>query len=143
MEHIYNNVFVNILLCVAYTVAFFNFGLSTYMLNGVPIVIESELPSLDCFTKVAGFSLGPIIWAEPTSRAEVWHMIVRHEYQHYMQTAILTPIGCGIAYSFEQLVHGYPSNWFEIEAYNAQFEDYSLDIFYWNSKEVLHIEWEW
>ncbi len=143
METIYHNSFFVIALSIIYAIVSFNFGLSTYMLNGMPIIIEAEIPAYDSLIRAAGFSFGPVIWMEPTSRAEPWHMIVRHEYQHYMQTAVLTPIGASIAYSFEQLVHGYDGNWFEIDAYNAQFKDYTLDVFYWNTKEILHIDWVW
>jgi len=136
--------FLVIVLSVLYAVASLNFGLSTYMLNGMPIVVEQDIAEMSYgLIHAGGFSAGPFICIDSTDRPEIWHLVLRHEYQHYMQTAVLTPVGCGIAYSFEQLVHGYENNWFEIEAYNAQFDDFVLDIFYWNSKEVLHVEWEW
>jgi len=117
------------------------------MLNAPPIVIEKDLTETRVaygFVGAAGYSLGPLIYINPTDDP-TWHRVLRHEYQHYMQGAVLTPLGFGAAYSFDHYIigHGYNENWFELDAERVERDDYELNIFYWNTKEILHIEWEW
>ncbi len=77
-------------------VAGVNFAVSSYMLVGPPVVIETDLSERKTWmgtTGMAGLSWGPIIWIHDglheTSRVRV----LRHEYQHYCQFAVLTPLG--------------------------------------------------
>jgi len=117
------------------------------MLNAPPIVIEKDLTGVHVsygFIGAAGYSLGPLIYINPTNEA-TWHRVLRHEYQHYMQCAVLTPLLFSASYSFDEFIlgHNYNENWFELDANRVEKTDYDLNIFFWNTKEILHIEWEW
>lgn len=65
-----------------------------------------------------------------------WHRVLKHEYQHYMQSAVLTPIGFSLAYLFDEhiLGHNYNENWFELDAERVERDDYKIDIFFGTQK---------
>ena len=144
LENLYSNPLVTILLSVLALVMIGNSGLQIYMLNGPPILIEKDLTGIKTaygFTGPAGFSLGPLIYLNPTD-APTTRRILRHEYQHYMQTALLSPLGFSIAYSFEHYImgHDYSENWFEKDANRVEYDDLVFNVFDWQTKQIMEVK---
>jgi len=144
LENLYSNPLVTILLSVLALVMIGNSSLQIYMLNCPPILIEKDLTNTHVaygFVGAAGYSLGPLIYLNPTTEPTRYR-VLRHEYQHYMQGAILSPLGFSIAYSFEHYImgHGYTENWFELDAYGHENDGLEFKVFDWNSKQILEVK---
>jgi len=125
MHDIYKNTLIVTLIAIAYSLGFVNFGMSTYMLNAPPIMIMDE-----CET-CAGYSLGPFIVVDKSIRPEYYYTVARHEYQHYMQQAVLTPAVLLISYSAEFVVFekSYGDNIYEIDAFSKQDDGLVFKVF--------------
>ena len=125
MDNIYNNKFIVFSFVLLYSALFLNFGASTYMLNAPPIIIMDE-----CET-CAGYSLGPFIVVDKSIRPEYYYTVARHEYQHYMQQAVLTPAILFISYSAEFVLFGksYGENIYEIDAFSKQDDGLVFKVF--------------
>jgi hypothetical protein len=134
MENLYSNPLVTILLSVLALVIICNSGLQIYMLNGPPILIEKDLNH----NGAAGYSLGPLIYLNPTEPATRYR-VLRHEYQHYMQTAVLSPLGFAVCYGWQKFFNGYDGNWFELDAYGTEGDGLEFRVFDWNSKQILEV----
>ena len=134
MENLYSNPLVTILLSVLALVMIGNSGLQIYMLNGPPILIEKELNH----NGAAGYSLGPLIYLNPTEPATRYR-VLRHEYQHYMQKAVLSPLVFNIAYCLEDALPGYDGNWFELDAYGQEGDGLEFKVFEWNSIGMMEV----
>lgn len=137
MENLYSNPLVTILLSVLALVIICNSGLQIYMLNGPPILIEKEFDH----NGAAGclhWAL-PVIYINPTDPPTT-SRVLRHEYQHYMQKAILSPLVFNIAYCLEDALHGYDKNWFEVDAFRAEKNLITFKVFDWNLKQVLEVK---
>ena len=143
MEELYRNPLLTIALSILALLMIGNSGIQLYMLNCPPILIEKDLTNAHVaygFVGAAGYSLGPLIYLNPTTEPTRYR-VLRHEYQHYMQSAILSPLGFSIAYSFEHYVmgHDYSENWFELDAERAEKNLISFNVFDWNLKKLLEI----
>lgn len=144
IEELYSNPFLTIALTAIALFLVGNFGLQVYMLNGPPIVIEKDLSDsthgIYGLNGAAGFNFGPLIFINPTSQI-TYYRVLRHEYQHYMQCALLSPAGFSIAYLAEKYIwhHDYDSNWFELDAYRAEVDRLEFRIFDLNSKKILEV----
>lgn len=143
MEELYRNPLLTIALSILALLMIGNSGIQLYMLNCPPILIEKDLTNAHVaygFKGAAGYSLGPLIYLNPTTEPTRYR-VLRHEYQHYMQSAILSPLGFSIAYSFEHYVmgHDYSENWFELDAERAEKNLISFNVFDWNLKKLLEI----
>lgn len=134
MENLYSNPLVTILLTVLALVMITNSGLQIYMLNGPPILIEKGLNH----NGAAGYSLGPLIYLNPTEPATRYR-VLRHEYQHYMQTAVLSPLGFAVCYGWQEFWNGYDGNWFELDAYGTESDGLEFKVFDWNSKGMMEV----
>jgi hypothetical protein len=143
MEELYRNPLLTIALSILALLMIGNSGIQLYMLNCPPILIEKDLTQADVgyeFTGAAGYSLGPLIYLNPTTEPTRYR-ILRHEYQHYMQTALLSPIGFALCYWGDQFIlgHDYHENWFEIDAQRAEKDFISFKVFDWNLKKFIEI----
>jgi len=125
VDNIYNSKMVVFSLVLLYSALFLNFGLSTYMLNGPPILITDN--TKNC----GGYALAPFIVIDETAPSYYFYTIARHEYQHYMQQAVLTPMIFALSYSSEFIIFGkpYSKNLYEIEAYSKQNDGLIFDVF--------------
>ena len=132
MHDIYKNTLIVTLIAIAYSLGFVNFGMSTYMLNAPPIMIMDE-----CET-CAGYSLGPFIVVDKSIRPEYYYTVARHEYQHYMQRAVLTPAVLFISYSAEFVLFGksYGENIYEIDAFSKQDDGLVFEVFDFESLKI-------
>ena len=144
LENLYSNPLVTILLSVLALVMIANSGLQIYMLNCPPILIEKDLTGAHVaygFVGAAGYSLGPLIYLNPID-VPTTRRVLRHEYQHYMQGAILSPLGLSIAYSFEHYImgHGYTENWFELDAERVEHDDLIFKVFDWQTKKIMEVK---
>lgn len=109
------------------------------MLNAPPVVVEREINH----NGAAGclhWAL-PVIYINPTDPPTT-SRVLRHEYQHYMQCAILSPLGVSIAYSFEHYIlgHDYNKNWFELDAERVEHDDLVFKVFDWQTKQILEVK---
>jgi hypothetical protein len=142
MESLYHNPILTAILTVTAFLLIANSGFQIYMLNAPPIVIEKDLTDIKTAygRGAAGYSLGPLIYINPTDE-NTRYRVLRHEYQHYMQNAILSPLGFAFCYLWEQHVMGkpYQENWFELDAYRAEVDRLEFRIFDLNSKKILEV----
>lgn len=144
IEELYSNPFLTIALTAIALFLVGNFGLQVYMLNGPPIVIEKDLSDsthgIYGLNGAAGFNFGPLIFINPTSQI-TYYRVLRHEYQHYMQCALLSPAGFSIAYLAEKYIwhHDYDSNWFELDAHRAESDKLSFNVYDWNFKTMMEV----
>ena len=144
MENLYHNPIITVILSVLALVFMANSGLQLYMLNCPPILIEKDLTNTHVaygFVGAAGYSLGPLIYLNPTTEPTRYR-VLRHEYQHYMQGAILSPLGFSIAYSFEHYImgHDYSQNWFEKDANRVEYDNLVFKVFDWQTKQILEVK---
>ena len=144
MENLYHNPIITVILSVLALVFMANSGLQLYMLNCPPILIEKDLTNTHVaygFVGAAGYSLGPLIYLNPTTEPTRYR-VLRHEYQHYMQGAILSPLGFSIAYSFEHYIlgHDYNENWFELDAERVEYDNLVFKVFDWQTKQILEVK---
>ncbi len=143
MEELYRNPLLTIALSILALVMIGNSGLQLYMLNCPPVVIEKELSGIRTAygSGAAAFTCGPLIYIDPTDEATRYR-VLRHEYQHYIQNAILSPLGFAACYSWEQYIMGKPyhENWFELDAARAESGRIAFKIFDWNSKKILEVK---
>lgn len=144
MENLYHNPIVTAILTILALIVIGNSGLQIYMLNCPPILIEKDLTGAHVaygFVGAAGYSLGPLIYLNPTD-VPTTRRVLRHEYQHYMQGAILSPLGFSIAYSFEHYImgHDYSQNWFELDAERVEHDDLIFKVFDWQTKQILEVK---
>ena len=154
MENLYSNPLVTILLTVLALVMIGNSGLQIYMLNGPPILIVKDLTTTSLppfeessvshgFTGAAGYSspIFPIIYLNPTD-VSTTRRVLRHEYQHYMQKAILSPLVFNIAYWFEDVILNvdYSQSWFEKDAIRASGDDLIFKVFDWQTKKIMEVK---
>jgi hypothetical protein len=102
-----------------------NFLLSSYMLIGPPIVVETSLLPAN------GWSIGPVIVLHRGLSEYAKGVILRHEYQHYCQQAVLTTIGAHALLSIHSmwlyitttsLDDAYYLNWLEMDAFAHQHD---------------------
>jgi len=107
-----------------------NFAVSSYMLVGPPIVIETDLSWMG----MAGFSSGPFIvldnsWDWPD-------YVLRHEYQHFCQQAILTPLVSGVLSKVSLFINliiyrdwheAYINTWHERDAREHEEDGFEFD----------------
>ncbi len=74
-----------------------NFIVSAYMWVAPPLVIETDLSQHKTLffgtIPIRGRSEGPIIWVHDGLHDHQRAITLRHEYQHYCQTTVLTPLG--------------------------------------------------
>ncbi|MDI9367549.1 MAG: hypothetical protein QM445_04270 [Thermotogota bacterium] len=143
MEELYRNPLLTIALSILALLMIGNSGIQLYMLNCPPILIEKDLTGTHVaygFVGAAGYSLGPLIYLNPTTEPTRYR-VLRHEYQHYMQSALLSPLLFSIAYSFDEFIlgHDYHENWFEIDAQRAEKDLISFKVFDWNLKKLVEI----
>jgi hypothetical protein len=137
MESLYHNPILTVFLSLLAILVIGNSGLQLYMLNVPPIVVEKEFDH----NGAAGclhWALS-VIFVNPTDPPTMGR-VLRHEYQHYMQKAILSPLVFNIAYCLEDAMHGYNSNWFEVDAYGAEKDGLEFRVFDWNLKQVLEVK---
>jgi hypothetical protein len=81
-----------------------NFAVSSYMLVGPPIVIEKDMSDYKTWlgsTGVNGLSWGPLIWLHDGLSEATRTRVLRHEYQHFCQFAVLTPFGMWLVTGIE------------------------------------------
>jgi len=132
MHNVYKNTLIVTLIAIAYSLGFVNFGMSTYMLNAPPIMIMD-----DCET-CTGYSVGPFIVVDKSIRPEYYYTVARHEYQHYMQQAVLTPAVLLISYSAEFVIFGksYGENIYEIDAFSKQDDGLVFEVFDFESLKI-------
>ena len=145
MHELYQNPLVTIALTLLALLMVGNSAIQVYMLNAPPILIEKDLRNITVGYGVvgaAGYNLGPLIYLHPTLDEATRYRIIRHEYQHYMQCAILSPIGFAASYWWEQYIagHGYVNNWFELDAYGNENDGLEFKVFDWNSKQILEVK---
>jgi len=146
MENLYQNPIVTAVLTILALVVIGNSGLQIYMLNAPPILIEKDLtqtPVSHGFTGAAGYSspIFPIIYLNPTD-VPTTRRVLRHEYQHYMQKAILSPLVFNIAYWFEDVILNvdYSESWFEKDANRAEKDDLIFKVFDWQTKKIMEVK---
>jgi len=125
MDNLYNSKLIVFSLALLYSILFLNFGLSTYMLNGPPVLI------MDNTKNCAGYAFSPFIVIDESAPNDYFYTIARHEYQHYMQQAVLTPITFALSYLSEFVVFDklYDKNIYEIEAYSKQNDGLEFNVF--------------
>jgi len=136
MDTLYHNPILTAILTIAAFLLIANSGLQIYMLNAPPVVVEREIN----YNGAAGclhWAL-PVIFVNPTDPPTT-SRVLRHEYQHYMQKAILSPLVFNIAYCLEDALHGYDGNWFELDAYGAEGDGLEFEVFDWNSKGMMEV----
>lgn len=135
MDNLYNSKLIVFSLALLYSILFLNFGLSTYMLNGPPVLI------MDNTKNCAGYALPPFIVIDETAPNDYFYTIARHEYQHYMQQSVLTPIMFALSYYSEFVLFGKPynENIYEIEAFAKQKDGLRFDAFCLDSLSVKTI----
>jgi hypothetical protein len=137
MDTLYHNPILTAILTIAAFLLIANSGLQIYMLNAPPVVVEREIN----YNGAAGclhWAL-PVIYINPTDPPTT-SRVLRHEYQHYMQKAVLSPLVFNIAYCLEDALHGYDGNWFELDAYAAENDGLEFKVFDWNLKQVLEVK---
>ena len=146
METLYHNPIITAILTILALVVIGNSGLQIYMLNGPPILIEKDLTNIPVahgFSGSAGFihPILPIIYLNPTNEATT-RRVLRHEYQHYMQKAILSPLVFNIAYWFEDVILnvGYSQSWFEKDANRVEYDNLVFKVFDWQTKQILEVK---
>jgi len=136
MDTLYHNPILTAILTIAAFLLIANSGLQIYMLNAPPVVVEREIN----YNGAAGclhWAL-PVIYINPTDPPTT-SRVLRHEYQHYMQKAVLSPLVFNIAYCLEDALHGYDGNWFELDAYAAENDGLEFNVFDWNSKGMMEV----
>jgi hypothetical protein len=136
MESLYHNPILTVFLSLVASLIIGNSGLQLYMLNAPPIVVEKEFDH----NGAAGclhWAL-PVIFINPTEPATRYR-VLRHEYQHYMQTAVLSPLGFAVCYGWQEFFNGYDGNWFELDAYETEGDGLEFRVFDWNSKQILEV----
>ena len=145
MDALYHNPIVTAILTIVALVVIANSGLQIYMLNGPPILIVKDLTNVPVshgFSGSAGYvdPILPIIYLNPTD-APTTRRVLRHEYQHYMQKAILSPLVFNVAYWFEDVVLNvdYSQSWFEKDANRVDHDDLVFKVFDWETKKVLEV----
>lgn len=136
MESLYHNPILTVFLSLLAIIIIGNSGLQLYMLNAPPVVIEKEFAHNGA-TGCLHWAL-PIIYINPTDPPTT-SRVLRHEYQHYMQKAILSPLVFNIAYCLEDALHGYDGNWFELDAYRAEGDGLEFKVFDWNLKGMMEV----
>ena len=154
MENLYHNPIITAILTILACVVIANSGLQIYMLNGPPILIVKDLTTTSLppyeessvshgFTGAAGYSspIFPIIYLNPTD-VPTTRRVLRHEYQHYMQKAILSPLVFNIAYWFEDVILNvdYSESWFEKDANRAEKDDLIFKVFDWQTKKIMEVK---
>jgi hypothetical protein len=146
MENLYHNPIITAILTILALIVIGNSGLQIYMLNGPPILIEKDLTNIPVahgFSGSAGFihPILPIIYLNPTNEATT-RRVLRHEYQHYMQKAILSPLVFNIAYWFEDVILNvdYSESWFEKDAIRASGDNLIFGVFDWQTKKIMEVK---
>ena len=134
MDALYHNPILTVFLSLLAIIIIGNSGLQLYMLNAPPIVVEKEF----AHNGAAGYSLGPFIYLNPTEPATRYR-VLRHEYQHYMQTAVLSPLGFAVCYGWQEFWNGYDGNWFELDAFRAEVDELEFKVFDWNLKGMMEV----
>ena len=125
MDALYHNPILTVFLSLLAIIIIGNSGLQLYMLNAPPVVIEKEFDH----NGAAGYSLGPLIYINPTEPATRYR-VLRHEYQHYMQQSLLTPLGFLGFYIGEYLLEGSFDNVsFEQEAVKKENDSLEFEVF--------------
>jgi len=123
MENLYTNPWVVIPLTILYAVIGLNFAASVYSLNADPIVIEIDRPE----SPLGGITIAPFIIID---KACYSYEYLRHGYQHYMQQAVLTPLGFFGIYAGEFLLGTpYEELSFEKEAFAKMNDGLEFEIF--------------
>lgn len=102
-----------------------NFLVQSYMLVAPPVVYEGDISGIPIWTggSAAGMAVGPLLLLQEN----LWgrDRVLRHEYQHYCQAAVLTVAGISLLYNLDSvwsllqgksLVEAYRDNWFEKDA---------------------------
>lgn len=124
-----------------------NFVVASAMLVLPPIVIETNLQDTPLWfggTGAAGMSFGPFIFIHDGLTEASRERVLRHEYQHYCQTAVLTPLGMNLAYSLSSLYRynkhkdwylAYYHNRFEIDARRKQNDGKQFSYFFVEVKD--------
>lgn len=137
MEVLYQNKLLTIALTIAFALLAGNFGSSVYMLNAPPVVVRADLSDFK-----AAYGVSPAAfqsWFTIHLNTGVgFYQTIRHEYQHYIQSALLTPFGAAIGYQWQHFVLGkdYYDNWFEIDARRVEHDGLNFKVFVWNTKEL-------
>ena len=146
METLYHNPIITAILTILALVVIGNSGLQIYMLNGPPILIEKDLTNIPVahgFSGSAGYvhPILPIIYLNPTD-VPTTRRVLRHEYQHYMQKAILSPLVFNIAYWFEDVILNvdYSQSWFEKDANRVEHDNLIFKVFDWQTKKILEVK---
>ncbi len=118
-----------------------NFAVSSYMLVGPPIVIETDLSWYP--GRLAGLSSGPLILIDNS-----WDWsdeVKRHEYQHFCQQAVLTPLFSGVLSRLNFLINliiyrdwheAYLNTWHERDARLHQTDGMIFDYILWRSSQL-------
>lgn len=135
------DLFGNKLLLVTYVVLAINLALSAFMLTNDPILYTSDKP-FSIIKEAGAFSCGPFIVVRE-NHAEDYEYL-RHEYQHYINQAVLTPAVHSIIYLFEMLKGfirygdwkiAYANNSLERDAFVKQNDGIEFEVFDWNLKQ--------
>lgn len=119
-----------------------NFLVGSYMLVGPPLVIECDLSNYPTWMGgkgPSGMSSGPFIFIDENLSDARRERVLRHEYQHYCQTAVLTPAVMSLAYNLNNLMlflryqdawAVYLDNVFEVDARKHQQDGLQFPYFY-------------
>lgn len=137
MENLINNKF----LLLTYIALAINFAVSAFMLTNDPIIITTE-KIYSIAGEAGAISCGPIIVVKENHKDDYEYL--RHEYQHYCNQAVLTPIGHFMIYvfgAFEGFVRygnwkmAYVNNPLERDAFDKQNDGIEFEVFDWNLKQ--------
>jgi len=140
MEVFYGNKLLTIALSIVFLLLCGNFSLSTYMLNAPPLVIRGDLSGAKVAYGSAPAAFQSLFTIHLNEKVGNYTTI-RHEYQHYIQSALLTPFGAAIGYQWQRCILGksYNENWFELDADRVREDGLMFDVFVWNTKELVTI----